>query len=77
MYGQRDKFKNLRETQRAFNTEAQRVRDHDYDFEQADIASRIARKREERGVYKALILQRKQGLEAMLCAPWPVGDVQL
>jgi hypothetical protein len=77
MYGQRDKFMNLRETQRAFNIEAQRVRDHDYDFEQADIASRIARKREERGVYKALILQRKQGLEAMLCAPWPVGDVQL
>ena len=51
--------------------------DHDYNFAQSDIASRIARKREERGAYKASIFARKLHQERTLCAPFPVGDVQI
>ena len=72
-----DKFDNLRKDRLAREEQERRQHAHDWNFEQSDIASRIARKREERGAYKAAIFARKQAQEVMLCAPFPVGDVQI
>ena len=72
-----DKFDNLRVERVAREARDLAQREHDYNFEQMDIASRIARKREERGTYAAGIMARKQAMETMLCAPFAVGGVQV
>jgi hypothetical protein len=72
-----DKVHSGRSERREREERERRQHEHDFEFEQTDIASRIARKREERSVYKAGITARRQGQEASLCLPFPVGEVQL
>ena len=72
-----DKWDNLRTTQKGYLDALTSQHNQDYAFTKLDIASRIARKREERGVYKEAVFKRKQAQESMLSAPFPVGDVQL
>ena len=72
-----DKVHSGRSERREREERERRQHAHDFEFEQTDIASRIARKREERSVYKAGVTARRQGQEASLCLPFPVGEVQL
>ena len=59
--------------------EANRTATHaaDFAFARADVASRVARKREERAGYRDAVMARKMGQEQMLCAPHAVGEVQM
>jgi len=72
-----DKFDNLRTIQKGYMDALSSQHNHDHLFACKDVASRIARKREERGVYKEALFQRKLARESMLSAPYPVGEVQL
>ncbi len=72
-----DRVHSLRREAGEREARERRQHEHDFNFEQADIASRIARKREERSVYKAGVTARRQGQEASLCLPFPVGPVEL
>jgi hypothetical protein len=47
----------------------------DREFEDADIASRVQRKRDERAVYREGVQLRRNAQEAKLCLPFPVGHV--
>lgn len=73
----RDKFDNLRTTRAVYLQAMDEQHHNDFLFTSMDIASRIARKREERGAYVASISGRRHAQESMLSAPFPVKDVEL
>ncbi len=70
-----DKLDSLQSTMHDYNSRLAAKHESDWQFDLVDIASRVSRKREERGNYAAAITVRKNKAESGLSKPFPPSTV--